>query len=92
MYLNWFSPQDKEMLSSHHHESHELLTQNLLNLISLEERKREREGKKDERTIMSKVIRRLFIIDMYISNVVLSTIPLQLMTQYNFITTSLKLM
>lgn len=34
-YLHWFSPQDEEVLRSHHHEAHELVTKDLLNLISL---------------------------------------------------------
>ena len=38
LYLNWFSPENKEVLGSHHHESHKLLTQDLLNLISLRRR------------------------------------------------------
>ena len=34
--LHWLSSEDEEMLSSHHHEPHKLLTQNLFNLISLQ--------------------------------------------------------
>lgn len=35
LYLYRLSPQYKEMLCPHHHKPHELLTENLLNLISL---------------------------------------------------------
>ena len=37
-YFDWLSPEDEEMFGSHHHETHELLTQDLLNLISLMKR------------------------------------------------------
>lgn len=33
--LHWFPPQDEEVLCSHHHETHEFMAQNLLNLICL---------------------------------------------------------
>lgn len=33
--LHWFPPQDEEVLCSHHHKAHELVAQNLLNLIGL---------------------------------------------------------
>lgn len=36
-YLHWFPPQDEEVLCSHHHKAHELVAQNLLNLIGLEQ-------------------------------------------------------
>lgn len=35
VYLNWFPPQDEEVLCSHHHESHELMAQYLFDLVSL---------------------------------------------------------
>lgn len=35
-HLDWFSPQNEKVLGSHHHKAHELMAQNLLNLISLE--------------------------------------------------------
>lgn len=35
-YLYWFPPQNEEVLCSHHHETHELMAQNLLNLICLQ--------------------------------------------------------
>lgn len=35
-HLHSFSPQDEEVLGSHHHEAHELVTQDLLDLISLQ--------------------------------------------------------
>ena len=35
-YLHWFPPQDEEVLCSHHHETHELMAKNLLNLICLQ--------------------------------------------------------
>lgn len=34
-YLHCFSPQDEEVLRSHHHEAHELVAQDLLDLVSL---------------------------------------------------------
>jgi len=34
-YLHWLSPKDEEVLSTHHHEAHELFAQNLFNFISL---------------------------------------------------------
>lgn len=36
-YLHWFPPQDEEVLCSHHHETHEFMAQNLLNLICLQQ-------------------------------------------------------
>jgi len=33
--LHWFPPQDEEVLCSHHHETHEFMAQNLLDLICL---------------------------------------------------------
>lgn len=33
--LHWFSPQDEEVLRSHHHEAHEFMAQDLLNLVCL---------------------------------------------------------
>lgn len=33
--LNWFPPQDEEILRSHHHKAHEFMAQNLFNLICL---------------------------------------------------------
>lgn len=35
-HLHWFPPQDEEVLCSHHHEAHELMAQDLLNLICLQ--------------------------------------------------------
>lgn len=35
-YLNWFPPQNEEVLSSHHHEPHEFVAKNLLDFISLQ--------------------------------------------------------
>lgn len=35
-YLYWFPPQNEEVLRSHHHEAHELVAKDLLNLISLQ--------------------------------------------------------
>jgi hypothetical protein len=35
-YLNWLPPQDEEVLRSHHHEAHELMAENLLDLIRLQ--------------------------------------------------------
>lgn len=33
--LDWFPPENDKILGSHHHESHELVAENLLNFISL---------------------------------------------------------
>lgn len=33
--LHWFPPEDEEVLRPHHHEPHELMAQDLLNLIGL---------------------------------------------------------
>ncbi len=35
-HLYWFPPQNEEVLRSHHHEAHELVAKDLLNLISLQ--------------------------------------------------------
>lgn len=35
-HLYWFPPQNEEVLCSHHHEAHELVAKDLLNLISLQ--------------------------------------------------------
>lgn len=35
LYLDGFSAQNNEVIGSHHHESHELVTQNVFNFIRL---------------------------------------------------------
>lgn len=35
-YLYWFPPQNEEVLSSHHHETHEFVAKDLLNLVGLQ--------------------------------------------------------
>ena len=41
LYLYWFSSKYEEMFSSHHHETHEFLTKNFLNFISLKKGRQE---------------------------------------------------
>lgn len=36
-YLDWFPPQDEEVFRPHHHEAHEFMAQDLLNLICLQQ-------------------------------------------------------